>query len=99
MRAGYNHCGEFIIDRLTGDKIMANYRNNNTVLADKLRKIIKREMDKMGILVPELAKMANLNYCSLRNYINGRNDLSAGNVFALIRALGIRIKFYREKKC
>ena len=59
---------------------MANYRNNNTVLADKLRKIIKREMDKMGILIPELAKMANI-------------------VFALIRALGIRIKFYREKKC
>ena len=39
---------------------MANYRNNNTVLADKLRKIIKREMDKMGILIPELAKMANI---------------------------------------
>lgn len=99
MRAGYNHCGEFIIDRLTGDKIMANYRNNNTKLADKLRKIIKREMDKMGILLPELAKKADVNLCSLRNYINGRNDLNAGNVFALIRALGIRVKFYREKKC
>ena len=43
--------------------------------------------------------MANIHDCSLRNYINGRNDLSAGNVFALIRALGIRVKFYREKKC
>lgn len=59
---------------------MANYRNNNTKLADKLRKIIKREMDKMGILLPELAERA-------------------GNVFALIRALGIRVKLYREKKC
>lgn len=99
MRAGYIYCGKFIINRLTGDKIMANYRNNNTVLADKLRKIIKREIDKMGILLPELAERADVNLCSLRNYINGRNDLSAGNVFALIRALGIRVKFYREKKC
>lgn len=76
---------------------MANYRNNNTALADKLRKIIKREMDRTGILLPELAERADINLCSLRNYINGRNDLSAGNVFALILALGIKVKLQRGK--
>lgn len=35
---------------------MANYRNNNVVLANKLRNIIKQEMDRTGILIPELAK-------------------------------------------
>lgn len=76
---------------------MANYRNNNTALADRLRKIIKREMDKTGILLPELAERADVNLCSLRNYINGRNDLSAGNVFALVLALGIKVKLQRGK--
>lgn len=76
---------------------MANYRNNNTALADRLRKIIKREMDKTGILLPELAERADVNPCSLRNYINGRNDLSAGNVFALILALGIKVRLQRGK--
>lgn len=76
---------------------MANYRNNNTALADRLRKIIKREMDKTGILLPELAERADVNLCSLRNYINGRNDLSAGNVFALILALGIKVRLQRGK--
>lgn len=76
---------------------MANYRNNNMALADRLRKIIKREMDKTGILLPELAERADVNLCSLRNYINGRNDLSAGNVFALILALGIKVKLQRGK--
>ena len=76
---------------------MANYRNNNTALADRLRKIIKREMDKTGILLPELAERADVNLYSLRNYINGRNDLSAGNVFALILALGIKVKLQRGK--
>lgn len=76
---------------------MANYRNNNTALADRLRKIIKREMDKTGILMPELAERADVNLCSLRNYLNGRNDLSAGNVFALILALGIKVKLQRGK--
>lgn len=42
--------------RIVGGSNMANYRNNNVVLANKLRNIIKQEMDRTGILIPELAK-------------------------------------------
>ena len=70
---------------------MANYRNLNMKYTNKLREDIKAMMDEKGILLTELTELAdraNIEKSVLRNYINGRNDISSGNLIAVLKVLG-----------
>lgn len=71
---------------------MANYRNLNTKYANKLRELIKIKMNEQGILIPELAELANMDSAKFRNYYNGRNDINSGDLIAVLKALNYNIE-------
>ncbi len=71
-------------------------KNKNLAYTTYYRKIVVQAWRKSGYTVTELAKKSNVDSASLRNYLNERNDIRSGDVFALCFVLGIRVNIIEK---
>lgn len=54
----------------------------------EFRTIIKKQMKKRKINIPELARQVGLNVQTLYNYLAGRTEMTSANLEAILYILG-----------
>lgn len=74
-------------------------RQNFKLYGDIPRKNLKAIIERKGIKIVALARMANINGFTLHGYLRGEYDISLSNYISLLHALKIdRIQLYEAKK-